>query len=208
MLASPGAFIAIEGGEGAGKSTQEQLLAEHLIAAGHEVVRTREPGGTPAAEAMRNIVLSPQYLGLDARSEALLFAAARGEHVARVIRPALDRGAVVVCDRYLDSSVAYQGYGRDLGAEKVRDLSLWATNNLLPDLTIVLDIDPLLGLTRITNPDRLEAEPIEYHVRVRAAFLAIAGADSERYLVLDATLPKGEIAAVIAGRVDRLLAPR
>jgi dTMP kinase len=208
MLASPGAFIAFEGGEGAGKSTQEQLLAEHLIAAGHEVVRTREPGGTPAAEAMRNIVLSPQYLGLDARSEALLFAAARGEHVARVIRPALDRGAVVVCDRYLDSSVAYQGYGRDLGAEKVRDLSLWATNNLLPDLTIVLDIDPLLGLTRITNPDRLEAEPIEYHVRVRAAFLAIAGADSERYLVLDATLPKGEIAAVIAGRVDRLLAPR
>ena len=208
MLASPGAFIACEGGEGAGKSTQEQLLAEHLIAAGHEVVRTREPGGTPAAEAMRNIVLSPQYLGLDARSEALLFAAARGEHVARVIRPALDRGAVVVCDRYLDSSVAYQGYGRDLGAEKVRDLSLWATNNLLPDLTIVLDIDPLLGLTRITNPDRLEAEPIEYHVRVRAAFLAIAGADSERYLVLDATLPKGEIAAVIAGRVDRLLAPR
>ena len=208
MLASPGAFIAFEGGEGAGKSTQEQLLAEHLIAASHEVVRTREPGGTPAAEAMRNIVLSPQYLGLDARSEALLFAAARGEHVARVIRPALDRGAVVVCDRYLDSSVAYQGYGRDLGAEKVRDLSLWATNNLLPDLTIVLDIDPLLGLTRITNPDRLEAEPIEYHVRVRAAFLAIAGADSERYLVLDATLPKGEIAAVIAGRVDRLLAPR
>lgn len=208
MLASPGAFIAFEGGEGAGKSTQEQLLAEHLIAAGHEVVRTREPGGTPAAEAMRNIVLSPQYLGLDARSEALLFAAARGEHVARVIRPALDRGAVVVCDRYLDSSVAYQGYGRDLGAEKVRDLSLWATSNLLPDLTIVLDIDPLLGLTRITNPDRLEAEPIEYHVRVRAAFLAIAGADSERYLVLDATLPKGEIAAVIAGRVDRLLAPR
>lgn len=208
MLASPGVFIAFEGGEGAGKSTQEQLLAEHLIAAGHEVVRTREPGGTPAAEAMRNIVLSPQYLGLDARSEALLFAAARGEHVARVIRPALDRGAVVVCDRYLDSSVAYQGYGRDLGAEKVRDLSLWATNNLLPDLTIVLDIDPLLGLTRITNPDRLEAEPIEYHVRVRAAFLAIAGADSERYLVLDATLPKGEIAAVIAGRVDRLLAPR
>lgn len=208
MLTRPGAFIAFEGGEGAGKSTQEQLLAEHLTAAGHEVVRTREPGGTPAAEAMRNIVLSPQYLGLDARSEALLFAAARGEHVARVIRPALDRGAVVVCDRYLDSSVAYQGYGRDLGAGKVRDLSMWATNNLLPDLTIVLDIDPLLGLTRITNPDRLEAEPIEYHVRVRAAFLAIAGADSERYLVLDATLPKGEIAAVIAGRVDRLLAPR
>ncbi|MDA3021976.1 MAG: dTMP kinase [Actinomycetota bacterium] len=208
MLAKPGALIAFEGGEGAGKSTQEHLLAEHLIAAGHEVVRTREPGGTPAAEAMRNILLSPQFVGLDARSEALLFAASRGDHVARVIRPALDRGAVVVCDRYLDSSVAYQGYGRDLGAEKVRDLSLWATNNLLPDLTIVLDIDPLLGLTRITDPDRLEAEPIDYHVRVRAAFLEIANTDPGRYLVIDATLPESEIAGVIAGRVDRLLIPR
>lgn len=208
MLAKPGALIAFEGGEGAGKSTQEHLLAEHLIAAGHEVVRTREPGGTPAAEAMRNILLSPQFVGLDARSEALLFAASRGDHVARVIRPALDRGAVVVCDRYLDSSVAYQGYGRDLGAEKVRDLSLWATNNLLPDLTIVLDIDPLLGLTRITDPDRLEAEPIDYHVRVRAALLEIANTDPGRYLVIDATLPESEIAGVIAGRVDRLLIPR
>ena len=208
MLTKRGALIAFEGGEGAGKSTQEHLLAEHLIAAGYEVVRTREPGGTPAAEAMRNILLSPQFVGLDARSEALLFAASRGEHVARVIRPALDRGAVVICDRYLDSSVAYQGYGRDLGAEKVRDLSLWATNNLLPDLTIVLDIDPLLGLTRITDPDRLEAEPIDYHVRVRAAFLEIATTDPGRYLVIDATLPKSEIAGVIAGRVDRLLVPR
>lgn len=204
MATSPGAFIAFEGGEGAGKSTQERLLAEHLTAAGHEVVRTREPGGTPAAEAVRNIVLSPQFTGLDARSEALLFAASRGEHVARVIRPALERGAVVVCDRYLDSSVAYQGYGRGLGAERIRGLSLWATNNLLPDLTIVLDIDPLIGLKRITNPDRLEAEPIEYHVRVRAAFLEIAGADPHRYLVVDANLPKGEIAAEITKRVGLL----
>ncbi|MSO27504.1 MAG: dTMP kinase [Candidatus Nanopelagicales bacterium] len=206
MPTSPGVFIAFEGGEGAGKSTQEQLLAEHLTAAGHEVVRTREPGGTPAAEAMRNIVLSPEFIGLDARSEALLFAASRGEHVARVIRPALARGAVVVCDRYLDSSVAYQGYGRDLGVERVRDLSLWATNNLLPDLTIVLDIDPVIGLTRITNPDRLEAEPIEYHARVRAAFLDIAKGDPDRYLVIDAVLPIHEIAKEIHERADLLMA--
>lgn len=201
----PGAFIALEGGEGAGKSTQERLLAEHLRAGGREVVRTREPGGTPAAEAMRAIVLSSEFTGLDARSEALLFAAARGEHVARVIRPALDRGAIVVCDRYLDSSIAYQGYGRNLGADKVLDLNLWATSNLLPDLTIVLDIDPVIGLARITNPDRLEAEPVEFHLQVRAAFLTIAQKAPKRYLVLDGTLPVSEIAAMIGRRVDLLL---
>ena len=199
-------FIAFEGGEGAGKSTQEQRLAEHLTGFGHEVVRTREPGGTPAAEAIRGIVLSPEFAGLDARSEALLFAAARGEHAARIIRPALERGAIVVCDRYLDSSVAYQGFGRDLGASTVRDLSLWATGGLTPDLTIVLDIDPVIGLSRITAPDRLEAEPLAYHKRVRAAFLEIAAGDSHRYLVLDATLSIDEIAVairkVVVARLD------
>ena len=199
-------FIAFEGGEGAGKSTQEQRLAEHLTGFGHEVVRTREPGGTPAAEAIRGIVLSPEFAGLDSRSEALLFAAARGEHAARIIRPALERGAIVVCDRYLDSSVAYQGFGRDLGASTVRDLSLWATGGLIPDLTIVLDIDPVIGLSRITAPDRLEAEPLAYHQRVRAAFLEIAAGDSHRYLVLDATLPIDEIAVairkVVVARLD------
>ena len=204
----PGVFIAFEGGEGAGKSTQERLLAEHLIASGHEVVRTREPGGTPASEAMRNIVLSPEFTGLDARSEALLFAASRGEHAARVIRPALDRGAVVVCDRYLDSSVAYQGYGRNLGAEKVRSLSMWATNSLLPHLTIVLDIDPVIGLRRITNPDRLEAEPLEYHELVRAAFLEIAGGEPDRYLVIDASRAVSDIAAEVSARVDLLMQGR
>ena len=130
---------------------------------GHEVVSTREPGGTPASEAIRRIVLSPEFAGLDIRSEALLFAAARGEHAARIIRPALERGVIVICDRYIDSSVAYQGYGRDLGAQTVRDLSMWATGDLIPDLTIMLDIDPVIGLKRITNPDRLEAEPRSYH---------------------------------------------
>jgi dTMP kinase len=196
-----GCFIAFEGGEGAGKSTQEQLLARSLADLGFPVVRTREPGGTPAGEAMRNVLLSPEYEGLDPRAEALLFAAARGEHVGRVIRPALERGDIVICDRYLDSSVAYQGHGRDLGPRQIRDLSLWATRDLLPDITILLDVDPELGLSRVSDPDRLEAEPLAYHQRVRDAFLVIAADEPERYLVLDARQPIDDLAAVILERV-------
>ena len=203
-----GLFIALEGGEGAGKSTQGWLLTEHLRARGLDVVHTREPGGTPAAEAIRAVVLSPEFAGLDMRSEALLFAAARGEHAARVIRPAVERGTIVVCDRYLDSSVAYQGVGRDLGAEAIRELSLWATQGLVPDLTIVLDIDPTIGLTRIEEPDRLEAEPVEYHLRVRQAFVDLALAAPERYLVIDANQDVDVIAAAINARVEPLLAGR
>jgi dTMP kinase len=199
------AFITFEGGEGAGKSTQETRLAEHLASLGHTVVRTREPGGTPAAEALRNIVLDPIYIGMDARAEALLFAAARGEHVARVIRPALDRGDVVLCDRYVDSSIAYQGFGRDLGAGVVRELSLWATGGLLPDLTIVLDIDPMIGLSRVSEPDRLEAEPMEYHQKVRQGFLDLAAERPNAYLVVDATGGVDDIAGLIRTRVDALL---
>jgi len=200
-----GCFIAFEGGEGAGKSTQERLLAESLSVAGIDVVRTREPGGTPAGEAIRTVVLSPQYNGLDERAEALLFAASRGEHVARVIRPALARGAAVICDRYLDSSVAYQGYGRDLGPQRIRDLSLWATQDLVPDLTVLLDIDPVQGLARVSDPDRLEAEPLSYHQRVRQGFLEIAEMDPTRYLVLDATRGIDELAVLILVRVLDLL---
>lgn len=194
-------FIAFEGGEGAGKSTQEALLAAALTERGHHVVRTREPGGTPAGERIRDILLSPEFDGLNARAEALLFAAARGEHVARIIRPALDRGDVVICDRYLDSSVAYQGYGRELGIETIRNLSLWATDDLVPDLTIVLDIDPAIGLSRLANPDRMEAEPIEFHRAVRAGFLDLASKDPDRYLVLSADQPREVIAAQILDRV-------
>lgn len=196
-----GFFIVFEGGEGAGKSTQEGLLADALTARGRTVVRTREPGGTPAAEAMRAIVLSPEYAGLDPRAEALLFAAARGEHVARVVRPALDRGDVVICDRYLDSSVAYQGFARGLGPRRVRDLSLWATGDLLPELTIVLDIDPAEGLARFDERDRLEAEPLEYHQQVRAAYLSLAEQEPERYLVLPARDSVDSIATAILTRV-------
>jgi dTMP kinase len=204
-----GYFVAFEGGEGAGKSTQESLLAGALVDRGYSVVRTREPGGTPAGEAIRDVVLSPRFEGLDARAEALLYAAARGEHVARVIRPALDRGDVVVCDRYLDSSVAYQGAGRVLDPDEVRDLSLWATEGLLPHLTVLLDLDPAVGRERLdasrTRYDRLEAEEADFHERVRSAYLVLAAAEPQRFLVLDATRPVDELQASIRDRVSALL---
>lgn len=200
-----GSFIVFEGGEGAGKSTQETVLAHWLEERGLSVVRTREPGGTPAGEAIRTILLSNDYAGLTDRAEALLFAAARGEHAAQVIRPALEVGAIVVCDRYLDSSVAYQGYGRGLGPDYVRNLSLWATRNLVPDLTVLLDVDPSIGLSRVQSPDRLESEPIEYHQSVRQAFVDIAAADPDRYLVIDANQDKDAIAQQIRRRVADLL---
>ena len=196
-----GYFVVFEGGEGAGKSTQEALLAESLRQRGCVVVQTREPGGTPAGEAIRHVVLSPEFTGLDVRAEALLFAAARGEHADKVIRPALERGDVVICDRYLDSSVAYQGFARGLGPKRIRDLSLWATQELVPDLTIVLDIDPVEGLSRFEERDRLEAEPMEYHQQVRAAFLAMAEEDPDRYLVLNARDDRSVIADAILERV-------
>lgn len=201
-----GMFIAFEGGEAAGKSTQEALLAASLAQAGRAVVRTREPGGTPAGEAIRELVLSPAYEGMDPHAEALLFAAARGEHVARVIQPALQRGAIVVCDRFIDSSIAYQGVARGLGIERVRELSLWATDGLLPDLTIVLDIDPVVGLGRVTSPDRLESESVAYHQQVRRAFLDLAAAEPDRYLVLDAGATPRDIADRVWQRVAGELA--
>lgn len=198
-------FIVFEGGEGAGKSTQSRALVDYLEARGHRVRRTREPGGTPAAEAVRAILLDPDNAGLDDRAEALLFAAARGDHAARVIRPALDAGEIVISDRYLDSSVAYQGVARALGAERVADLSLWATGGLVPDLTIVLDVDPALGLARVVGPDRLEAEPVEWHERVRQAFLDIAARTPDRYLVLDGSRPAEDLAVEIAAVVSALV---
>ena len=198
-------FIVFEGGEGAGKSTQSRALADYLEARGHRVRRTREPGGTPAAEAIRAVLLDPANTGLDDRAEALLFAAARGDHAARVIRPALAAGDIVISDRYLDSSVAYQGVARDLGAERVADLSLWATGGLVPDLTIVLDVDPAVGLARVVGPDRLESEPVEWHRRVRQAFLEIAAAAPDRYLVLDGTRPVENLAVEIATVVSDLM---
>jgi len=199
-----GRFIVLEGGDGVGKSTQRALLGRWLEERGYEVVLTREPGGTELGDLLRSALLHGGHV--DARTEALLFATDRAHHVHTVVRPALERGAMVVSDRYLDSSAAYQGAARELGMDEVRDLSLWATNHLLPDLTIVLDLDPEVAVARREGaPDRLERESLDFHRRVRAGFLLLAAADPARYLVLDATKDPRELHAAIAGRVGELV---
>ncbi len=200
-----GVFIVFEGGEGSGKSTQLALLAARLRESGHEVVVTREPGGSPRAEHIREILLDRGSAGMDPRCEALLFAAARADHAAEVIRPALQRGAVVISDRYLDSSVAYQGLARGLGEDRIRSLSRWATQDLVPDLTLVLDIDPRHGVARAQDANRLEAESMDFHDAVRAGFLGFAAGESESYSVIDADRPVAEVAADVADRVGQLI---
>ena len=181
-----GTFVAIEGGEGAGKSTQLRLLEAWLLERGHEVVVTREPGATASGARIRALLLDPTTT-LAPRAEAMLYAADRAQHVAEVVRPALERGAVVVTDRYVDSSLAYQGAGRELAVEEVARLSHWATGGLRPDLVVLLDIDPVVGLARAGDePDRIEAESLAFHSRVREGFLELAGSDPDRYLVVPA----------------------
>ncbi|MCU1590023.1 MAG: tmk [Frankiales bacterium] len=202
----PGLFLALEGGEGAGKSTQARLLVEWLESAGREVVLTREPGATPAGERIRALLLEPSTGGISPRSEALLYAADRAQHVAHVILPALERGAVVVTDRYVDSSLAYQGAGRELELAEVARLSRWATGGLRPDLTLLLDIDPAVGLGRIPGArDRIELEALSFHERVRQGFLDLAAADPDRYLVVPATDPAEAVHAKVRSRVSPLL---
>lgn len=204
-----GLFIAFEGGDGAGKSTQAEKLTAALETAGRTVVRTREPGGTPVGEQLRSLVLEHGNGEIDARTEALIFAASRAAHVAQVIRPAVERGDVVVCDRFIDSSVAYQGSGRSLGTEEVRQLNIWATEGFSPDLTVLLDVEPEQGRQRRTAneavEDRLESEPDSFHLRIRRAFLEQARNDPARYLVLDAGRPVDELAETIVARVKELL---
>ncbi len=205
-----GLFVTLEGGDGVGKTTQAALLDEWLTGRGRTVVRTREPGGTEVGVLIRDIVL--HHRGEVApRAEALLYAADRAHHIETVVRPALARGDVVIQDRYLDSSVAYQGAGRVLGSDEVRQLSLWATEGLLPDVTVLLDLDPSTARARLDADDkpfdRLEAEHHDFHGRVRAEFLALAHAEPERFVVVDASLPAAEIAAVIRERVCGFLGP-
>ncbi|GAA2816322.1 dTMP kinase [Kitasatospora sp. CM 4170] len=201
-----GFLIALEGGDGAGKSTQAQALAEWIRGKGHEVVLTREPGGSPVGQRLRGLVLDVANTGLSHRAEALIYAADRAEHVENVIRPALARGAVVITDRYMDSSIAYQGAGRDLAATEVARISRWAIGGLLPDLTVVLDVDPTKARERFTEAlDRLESEPTEFHQRVRAGFLALAAADPARYLVVDGSQQPGFVTTAIRHRLDREL---
>lgn len=206
-----GVFVCFEGGEGSGKSTQSRLLRESLEAQGREVVLTFEPGDTAVGAQLRRIVLSPETGDLSPRTEALIYAADKAEHVHALVRPALARGAVVVTDRYVDSTLAYQGAGRDVtdaDLAEVERVARWATQDLRPDLTVVLDLDPAAGLARFEGRDRIEAEGPQFHERVRAAFLRMAAADPGRYLVLDARAPVAEIAAAVTERLAPLLESR
>ncbi|WP_055492034.1 dTMP kinase [Streptomyces sp. TP-A0356] len=204
--AAHGFFIALEGGDGAGKSTQAEALAEWIRAKGHEVVLTREPGATPVGKRLRSILLDVSSAGLSHRAEALLYAADRAEHVDTVVRPALERGAVVISDRYIDSSVAYQGAGRDLSPTEIARINRWATNGLVPHLTVLLDVAPETARERFTEaPDRLESEPAEFHARVRSGFLTLAAADLGRYLIVDAGQEPEAVTTVIRHRLDQML---
>ena len=193
-----GLFVTFEGGDGVGKTTQATALEEWLQASGRSVGRTREPGGTEVGVLLRDIVLHH-------RGEA-----ARAQHIATVVRPALARGDVVIQDRYLDSSVAYQGAGREIDPGQIRDLSLWAADGLLPDVTVLLDLDHAAARRRLDADDkpfdRLESERSDFHDRVRQAFLDLAAAESERFLVVDASLPAEDIAQTIRSRVATALA--
>ena len=203
--ASSGFFLAFEGGDGAGKSTQARLARAWLQELGHRVVLTREPGATPLGRRLREVLLDPQGQ-VSPRAEALLYAADRAHHVHTVVRPALEAGAVVVTDRYVDSSVAYQGAGRALPVEDVVAASIWATGGLTPDLTVVLDVPPAVALRRSAGPaDRIEGESAEFHDRVRREFLRLAAAEPGRYLVVDATLAPERVAAVVRQRLEDLL---
>ncbi|WP_328449917.1 dTMP kinase [Streptomyces sp. NBC_00386] len=204
--ATSGFFIVLEGGDGAGKSTQAQALADWIRAKGHEVVVTREPGATPVGKRLRSILLDVSSTGLSHRAEALLYAADRAEHVDTVVRPALERGAIVISDRYIDSSVAYQGAGRDLSPTEIARINRWATDGLVPHLTVLLDVSPEAARERFTEaPDRLESEPVEFHARVRSGFLTLAAADPGRYLVVDAAQEPEAVTTVVRHRLDVML---
>jgi dTMP kinase len=204
--AHTGLLLALEGGEGSGKSTQARLLAIWLREQGFDVVATHEPGATKIGMRLRALLLDTAHTGLAPWAEVLMYAADRAEHVQSLIVPALDRGAIVVTDRYVDSSLAYQGAGRRLPVSEIAQLNDWATGGLVPDLTIVLDLPPVDGLgRRHRSADRLEAEPLDFHQRVRSGFLSLAAAAPARYLVLDAIRPEAEISRDIQARVRGLL---
>lgn len=214
-----GLFITFEGGEGAGKSTQIQRLAARLRDKGYSLVVTREPGGSPGAEAVRHVLLSGAAEPFGPEMEAILFAAARSDHVEQLIRPAVDRGDIVLCDRFLDSSRVYQGVTGDLDPALMAEIERVAINGMMPDLTIILDLDPTEGLRRASarreqgeGADRFEKETLEIHTRRRDAFLAIAANEPERCVVVDAAQPpetvEDAITAAVFARLEVHFAPK
>ena len=209
----PGLFITFEGGEGSGKTTQLKALLTHLRSTGRDAVETRDPGGTPIGKQIRGLLLDRENTRMGPATELLLYEASRAQLVHEVIRPALAAGRIVLCDRFTDSTVAYQGYGRGLDLELIARLNALATEGLRPDLTFLLDLDPGVGLARATRRvterqerhDRIEAEVLAFHQRVRAGYRAIAAADSERVILLDASRGMSEIEGLIRRRVGELL---
>jgi dTMP kinase len=201
-----GVFIAFEGGEGAGKTTQSRLAAIWLRDQGYDVVMTNEPGATKVGMRLRAILLDKETTGLSSRGETLLYCADRADHVANVIAPALRRGAIVVTDRYIDSSLAYQGFGRELPVGEIAEVNRWATDGLVPDLTVLLDVPPEVGFGRFASPaDRMESQPREFHDRVRDGFRKLAEAEPDRYLVIDAGRPQVEITRLVQDRIREIL---
>jgi dTMP kinase len=200
-----GLFLCFEGGEGAGKSTQASLLRDWLVGQGREVLLTFEPGDTHVGRDIRRIVLDPATGHLADRTEALLYAADKAEHVEKVVRPALAAGSVVITDRYVDTSLAYQGTGRGIDTVELERVLRWATGDLRPHLTVLLDVEPSAGLGRFEERDRIEAESLDFHTRAREGFLALAAANPDHYLVLDARADRDELAGTIRDRVEGLL---
>ena len=191
-------FITLEGPEGSGKSSAIEIVYKRLLEEGYEIIRTREPGGTPIAEQIRNVILNKENTKMDIRTEALLFAASRRQHLIEKVWPSLKEGKLVFCDRYLDSSLSYQGHARGLGIEEVLSVNLFATENTFPDLTLLFDIEPEIGLARIAKNDsrevnRLDVEKLEFHKRVREGYLILAKKYPERIVIIDASKPLEEV---------------
>lgn len=192
-------FITLEGPEGSGKTTAVEYAVKELEKRGYQIVRTREPGGTPISEQIRNVILDKNNTMMDPRTEALLYAASRRQHLVEKVWPAIKEGKIVVCDRYLDSSLAYQGGARGLGVENILNVNLFATENTFPDLTLLFDINPEEGLKRIANNasrevNRLDLEKLEFHKKVRETFLELAHKYKDRFIIIDASKPREEVA--------------
>ncbi len=201
-----GLFVSIEGIEGSGKTTQYEMLLAALAQRGLDVVGTCEPGGTAIGREIRKVLLNPVFKEMDGLTEALLYAADRCQHVQEVILPALRRGQTVICDRYIDSSLAYQGTARQIGLEGVKNLNEWATNELYPDITFLLDTPANIALGRLTAaPDRIESEPAAFHEKVRDAFVMLSRVYPGRFFILDGTMAKDEIHRGIMGRLAKMI---